>query len=158
MTEAQAHAAAVARRETSAAYRVSRRLQWCTGKVRGCDSTGRPSCTAVECFYAREPCPSRACNGFQPIGGRCARCDGDGDETASEPPVQCAAATTTTLWRDRARLERLYVDEGLSSAVIARRFGTSDVTILEWLHRFSIPIRDPADRRHHHGRHTREGR
>lgn len=119
--------------------------QWCTGKVRGCDGTGRPTCAAVACFYGTEPCPSRTCNRFQPIGGRCACGGGDGD-ARPDPPAA---------WRDRAIVERLYLQEGLSSGAIARRFGVADVTVLDWLHRFRIPIRDAAARPHHKGRHPR---
>lgn len=118
--------------------------QWCTDKVRGCDGTGRPTCAAVECFSGVEPCPNVHCNGFRPLAGSCAVC-GDGD----------ARPETPAPWRDRAIVERLYLLEGLSSGAIARRFGVADVTVLDWLHRFRIPIREVADRPHHKGRHRR---
>lgn len=49
-----------------------------------------------------------------------------------------------TKWQDKPTLERLYVDEGLSSRDVADRLGTSKTTILKWLRRHGIE-RDDAN-------------
>lgn len=46
-------------------------------------------------------------------------------------------------WRDKDKLHRLYIEEGLSAADIGERLGCADVTVLDWIDRHDIPKRDP---------------
>lgn len=45
-------------------------------------------------------------------------------------------------WQDKNTLYKLYVEEGLSAADIGERLGCSDVTVLDWLDRHDIPVRN----------------
>lgn len=45
-------------------------------------------------------------------------------------------------WRDEEKLERLYVNEGLSTKQLADRWDCDDKTVLNWLHRYDIPTRN----------------
>jgi len=48
-------------------------------------------------------------------------------------------------WRDKERLERLYVNDGKSQSEIATMFGTSQSTISRWLSRHGLKTRPPKD-------------
>jgi len=37
----------------------------------------------------------------------------------------------------------LYIERGLPAAAIGEKLGCSDVTVLDWLDRHNIPVRDP---------------
>ncbi|WP_049905632.1 homing endonuclease associated repeat-containing protein [Halorubrum californiense] len=50
---------------------------------------------------------------------------------------------TESPWREKERLRRLYVDEGLSMAEIGDRLGCTGTTISDWLNRYDIDARDP---------------
>jgi 5-methylcytosine-specific restriction endonuclease McrA len=45
-------------------------------------------------------------------------------------------------WQDKENLQELYIEQGLSSAAIGEKLGCSDVTVLDWLDRHDIPVRD----------------
>lgn len=49
-------------------------------------------------------------------------------------------------WRDKARLKRLYVDEGLSQRDISEMFGCGQVTVGRWLKRHNIETRTRGGR------------
>jgi transposase-like protein len=44
----------------------------------------------------------------------------------------------------RAMLEAMYVKEGLSIPIIARRLGLGTTTIVRWLHDLQVPTRAPG--------------
>lgn len=46
-------------------------------------------------------------------------------------------------WRDKERLERLFVDQGRTSYEIADKLGCSQNCIMRWLHRFGIEREQP---------------
>lgn len=46
-------------------------------------------------------------------------------------------------WRDKDRLYKLYVEEGLSAAAIGEKLDCSDTTVLDWLDRHDISKRNP---------------
>lgn len=46
-------------------------------------------------------------------------------------------------WRDKNTLYKLYIEEKLSAAAIGDRLGCTDVTVLDWLERHDIPVRNP---------------
>lgn len=48
-----------------------------------------------------------------------------------------------SLWRDRETLQELYIEQELSAAAIGEELGCSDVTVLDWLNRHDIFVRDP---------------
>ena len=53
------------------------------------------------------------------------------------------AGVTESPWRDRERLQRLYINEGLTVAEIGDRLGCADTTVCDWLDRHDIDTRDP---------------
>jgi len=48
-------------------------------------------------------------------------------------------------WRDREKLEELYVEEGLSGIEIAEKFGCDKQTIYNWLDKFNIDVGSQTD-------------
>ena len=46
-------------------------------------------------------------------------------------------------YRDKEVLERLYVDEGLSSREVADKLNCAKNTVLEWLHKHGIDVKTP---------------
>ena len=61
-----------------------------------------------------------------------------------------------TVFIDKEPLQRMYVDEDMTTKQIAKKLGCSDVTVGERLKEYGIPRRTPSDRNKHRMRHNKE--